>query len=545
MQARLATRAIDKQSILRYAKGILALVSCLVLLTGCNSHPALPTQSEVTGQPVHILPDYEDVTIPPNIAPLNFSVQGDSITQSVAQIVYPGGSMTYGKGRKVIIDADEWRQMLSLSVGQSLRVQLYTEVAGQWRQHPAFDIHVAPDSIDGYVSYRLIPPYNTYERISLCQRSLSDFTEVEYYNNQMLDTPQRGHCVNCHAFQNYRTERMQFHVREEHGGTIIYDHGQLGKYNMKLPETISGGVYPAWHPSLDLIAYSTNLPFLEVHTDGLTKSEVQDSESGLILYDVANRRVIPICNEADRLETFPSWSPDGKWLYYSVAEFTFSTDQSSNVSKEVRLFRQHDITERYHEVHYDIYRRSFDASTLSFGEPEPVLLASANTMSATLPRISPDGRWLLTSIGNEGCFHVYHPEADLYVTDLQTAPDSIKAQTDSLSSKCDVVGISTSLTQANSDRAESYHNWSSNGRWIVFQSRRRDNNYTRLYFAWFDAEGHAHKAFELPQRDPDYELLHLNSYNIPEFTIEPVRTTPAQLAKTILSITIPNNNNTK
>lgn len=538
MQAILATRATDRQIILRCTKGILALVSCLVLFASCNRHPAVPMQSVVTEQTIHILPDYVDVTIPPNIAPLNFSVLGDSITRCVAQIDYAGGSLTYGEGRKVIIDADEWREMLSQSVGQSLQVQLYTEAGGQWRKHTAFNIHVAPDSIDRYVSYRLIPPYNTYERISLCQRNVEDFDEVEYYNNQMLDTPQKGHCINCHAFQNYSTERMQFHVREDHAGTVIYDQGKLGKYNMKLPETISGGVYPAWHPSLNLIAYSTNLPFLEVHTDGLTKSEVQDSESGLILYDVANRRVFPICNEADRLETFPSWSPDGKWLYYSVAEFTFATDQSSTVSKEVRLFRQHDITERYHDVHYDIYRRSFDASTLSFGEPEPVLLASNNAKSATLPRISPDGRWLLTSIGNEGCFHVYHPEADLYVTDLQ-------APSDSLASPCDVIGTTTPLTQANSDRAESYHNWSSNGRWIVFQSRRRDNNYTRLYFSWFDAEGKPHKAFELPQRDPDYELVHLNSYNIPEFTVEAIRPTPEQLAKTVLSITIPLNNQSK
>lgn len=545
MQAKLAIRAIDRRPIFRYTKVIFALVACFMLLVSCNSQPKLPEQWNDSAQPVNILPDYAEVTIPPNIAPLNFAVQGDSITGCVAQISCPGGSHVYGDGRKVIIDANEWKEMLSRSIGQTLKVQVFTEVSGQWRKHPAFDIHIAPDSIDNYVSYRLIPPYNTYERISLCQRNLEDFEEVEYYNNQMLDTPEKGHCVNCHAFQNYRTERMQFHVREQYGGTIIYDHGQLGKYNMKLPETISNGVYPAWHPSLNLIAYSTNLPFLEVHTDGLTKSEVQDSESGLILYDAEHRRVIPICNEPDLLETFPAWSPDGQWLYYSVAKFTFATDESSTASKEARLFRQHDITERYRDVHYDIYRRSFDATTLSFGEPEPVLLASADSLSATLPRISPDGRWLLTSIGNNGCFHVYHPEADLYVTDLQAVPDSTKYLSDRVTCNSDVIGFTTPLTQANSDRAESYHNWSSNGRWIVFQSRRRDNNYTRLYFAWFDAEGNAHKAFELPQRDPDYELMHLNSYNIPEFTIEAVRTTPAQLANSILSITIPLNNNTK
>lgn len=545
MQARQAIKAIDRQLIIRHTKAFYALVPCLMLMTGCDTHPAIPAKHVSTSQHVDILPDYTDVTIPPNIAPLNFSVQGDSITECVAEIISPAGTYTYGKGRKVIINADEWQQMLSQSIGQSLKVQMYTESAGEWRAHPAFDIHVAPDSIDRYVSYRLIPPYNTYERISLCQRNLEDFEEVEYYNNQMLDTPQKGHCVNCHAFQNYRTDRMQLHVREQYGGTIIYDHGQLGKYNMKLPETISSGVYPAWHPSLNLIAYSTNLPFLEVHTDGLTKSEVQDSESGLILYDADHRQVIPICNEPELLETFPSWSPDGQWLYYSVAEFTFFTKESSTTSKEARLSRQHDITNRYRDVHYDIYRRHFDAGTLTFGPPEPVLLASEQAKSATLPRISPDGRWLLTSIGNNGCFHVYHPEADLYVTDLTPPADSCLSAPDSMDINHHPVGVTYPLDAANSERAESYHNWSSNSRWIVFQSRRRDNNYTRLYFSWFDAEGRSHKAFEMPQRDPDYELLHLNSYNIPEFTIEAVQPTPAQFANAVLSIVIPLNNKSK
>jgi len=492
------------------------LICSFWLLTGCGMRPEVPEKFSVCSWPVEILPDYADVTIPPNIAPLNFAIIDDSVTNVVACISYNGGSYTYGEGRKVMIDEEEWREMLRLSVGKSLDVEVYTEVAGQWRKHPAFKINVAPDSIDTYVSYRLIPPYNTYELISLCQRNVETFEEVEFYNNQMLDAPEGGHCVNCHAFQNYHTERMQFHVREEYAGTVIYDQGKLGKYNLKIPETISSGVYPAWHPSLNLIAYSVNKSFLESHTDGLAKAEVQDSESGLILYDVANHRVIPICNDPDQMETFPTWSPDGQWLYYASASFTFIEERSATVSDEVRITRQHDITDRYKGVFYDIYRRHFDAKTLSFGAPEPVLMASADSASATLPRISPDGRYLLTCIGSHGCFQIYHPEADLYVTDLnslETYP----------------------LDAANSPRAESFHNWSSNGRWIVFQSRRRDNNYTRLYVSWFDENGVAHKAFELPQKDPDYELLHLRSYNIPEFTVEPVRITPAEFANVILN----------
>lgn len=489
----------------------------LVLLVSCATHPDVPVQAKATEECINVLPDYSDVTIPPNIAPLNFSVCGDSITQCVARFSFAGGSFTYGKGRKVLINEAEWREMLRQSIGTSIKVEVFTEVNGLWRQHPSFSIHVAPDSIDPYVAYRLIPPYNTYERICLRQRNIATFDEYEFYNNQMLDDPRGGHCINCHSFQNYHTDRMQFHVREEFGGTIIYDNGKLGKYNLKRPETISSGVYPAWHPSLNLVAYSVNKSFLEDHTDGLCKAEVQDSESGLILYNVSEQRVIPIAADSAMMETFPSWSPDGEWLYYAAAQFVFNEKLSSVASDHARINRQHDITERYKTVHYDIYRRHFDAETLTLGPSEPVLVVSKDSMSATLPRISPDGRYLLTCIGRHGCFHVYHPEADLFVTDLQQA----------------LPGEALPLTKANSSRAESYHNWSSNGRWIVFQSRRRDNNYTRLYFSWFDEKGASHKAIELPQQDPDYEVQNLCSYNIPEFTVEAVKTTPAELARTI------------
>lgn len=498
---------------------LLVLAVMLLLATACNRHPEVPDHAIMSDEEVSILPDYREVSIPVNIAPLNFSIQGDSIEQCIASFRAGTLSYDYGNGHKVVIDAEEWHELLHEAQDNQITVQLYTQANGIWREHPSFSIFVSGDSIDPYIAYRLIPPYNTYERISLCYRELSTFKEKEFYNNQMLDAPQGGHCVNCHAFQNYRTERMQFHVREEFGSTIIADQGTIAKHNMKRPETISSGVYPAWHPSLDLIAYSTNNSFMEFHTDGLCKSEVQDSRSDLILYDVRKKEVITICNDSALMETFPAWSPDGKWLYYSVADYCADsiTLQLATDETHRRIGRQHNVTNHYRDVRYNLCRRSFDAETRTFGEPELILDAASDSLSATLPRISPDGKWLLTCIGEYGCFHIYHPESDLYVMPLDG----------------DSIHTAIPLTEANSTSADSYHNWSSNGRWIVFQSRRRDDNYTRLYFAYFDREGKAHKAFEMPQSNPDYELFNLRSYNIPEFIIEPIRISAADFASVI------------
>ena len=53
-------------------------------------------------------------------------------------------------------------------------------------------------------------------------------------------------------------------------------------------------------------------------------------------------------------------------------------------------------------------------------------------------------------------------------------------------------------------------------------SRRDDGNYSRVYISYFDGE-RIHKAFELPQEDPEHNTMRLKSYNRPEFMKEPVK----------------------
>ena len=66
------------------------------------------------------------------------------------------------------------------------------------------------------------------------------------------------------------------------------------------------------------------------------------------------------------------------------------------------------------------------------------------------------------------------------------------------------------------ESADSYHVWSSNGRWMVFGSRRLDGRYTRLFIAYLDKEGRPCKPFLLPQEDPRHNVWRLRSYNKPE-----------------------------
>ena len=89
------------------------------------------------------------------------------------------------------------------------------------------------------------------------------------------------------------------------------------------------------------------------------------------------------------------------------------------------------------------------------------------------------------------------------------------------------------LDELNSPEVESYHSWSSNGKWVIFSTRREDGAYTRLYISHLEDNGTFSKPFALPQRDPDFNTEFLYSYNIPEFMKEPVRISPKQFASFI------------
>ena len=86
------------------------------------------------------------------------------------------------------------------------------------------------------------------------------------------------------------------------------------------------------------------------------------------------------------------------------------------------------------------------------------------------------------------------------------------------------------MEEINSPDTESYHSWSSNGRWVVFSSRRYDGNYTRPFIAHIDKDGHGSKPLELPCADPDYHRKFLKCYNVPEFMRGPVTIKPQQFA---------------
>jgi hypothetical protein len=483
-------------------KYLFYIVTLSVLGISCDTQ--IPSNTILNSKPILISPDYRGIAIPWNIAPLNFSINAGA-DGYLTEIHSTKGNHLLVKGENVKFNIKEWKKLLEANKGDTLYINIYLREEGSWYKYPTIKNFIANEEIDSYISYRLIEPsYVTYETMTINQRNLTNFDEKVIYSNTLLSEGEQGQCINCHNCQDYnKTGNMQFHVRQHRGGTVIVTGDEIIKVNLKTDSVISGGVYPAWHPSKNIIVYSVNNISQSFHTKDLQKVEVIDSESDIVLYDIEKNEIRNIISTPGQLETFPSWSSDGRFLYYVSAIYPVDTTHHPTDNEYLS----------YKDFHYNIYRKAFNPESYEFTYTDTIFEASEYNKSATFPRESPDGRYLLFTLGEYGNFHIWHKSSDLYLLDMETFTLS-------------------AMTELNSPDVESYHSWSSNGRWIIFSSRRDDGSYTRLYIAYFK-NGRASKPFILPQKNPEFYTEFFKSYNIPEFMINPVEIKRSSLIKVI------------
>jgi hypothetical protein len=114
---------------------------------------------------------------------------------------------------------------------------------------------------------------------------------------------------------------------------------------------------------------------------------------------------------------------------------------------------------------------------------------------------------------------VYRHSSDLYMMDLEAAQQTGEYKYRRL--------------DINSNESESWHSWSSNGRWIVFSSKRGSGVFTRIYIAYVDRNGKVYKPIRLPQKDPTYYESCLWTYSVPELITEPVHVTRERLGRVV------------
>jgi hypothetical protein len=482
-----------KIGIITLNKAILFLAfMTVIILSACSGNIQKYTEAD---KDVQISPDYAGVTLPPNIAPINFTINENAKKYLVTISEEEGETINIKSSTgKIRIPGGRWKKLLQGCKGKDIFFEVFIKKGENWVKFPSIINHVAEDPIDSYVVYRLIDPgFEFWNKMGIYQRCLENFDERPIMINSVSDY----NCMNCHSFCRNDSRTLMFHMRSKYSGTVVYREGELSKVNTKTDQTISPGVYPAWHPGGRYIAFSVNNIVQAFHSVRQIKVEVTDTLSDLIVFDTEKNIVFssPAISLKDRYETFPTWSPDGKYLYFCSAR--------------ALPFYQ------YKNIRYDLLRIPFDETTCKFGTLDTVVSAASDGHSVSFPRISPDGKYLMFCMSDFGNFSIWHSESDLFLKNLESG-EILKP------------GI-------NSPQSESYHTWSSGGRWIVFSSRRTDGLFTRLYLSYFDTNGNAHKPFLLPQKDPEFYTTFLKSYNVPELITTSVKLNPKKLLKTVYS----------
>ncbi len=520
-----------------------ALAAC-ALLFGLSGESLTPLVE--AGRPARTYPDIPATVIPPNIAPLNLRILEDGSKfrlRFIGARKGPDDVETSSSGGDMRIPIAAWRKLLAANSGHEILMDIYAKTGNAWTHFESVHLRVAAEPIDTYVVYRLMPPiYNWSTHLTLHQRNLTSFEDrVILDNERSVDAEGRtpgDACINCHTFWNGGASRMLFHMRagktSQIPAMILVVDGKAKAVDTRNGSLPNAG-YTSWHPNGKLLAFSRNTVQQLYHTAGVETRDVVDRASALGFYNVETGVVftIPQLSRSDRLETWPNWSPDGRYLYFCSAKVVWKDLKNG-------------AFDYYDRIQYDLKRIAYDAATGDWGQVETVVAASDFGHSISQPVISPDGRYAMFVGHPYGSFPLFQPGSDLYMADLSKiaappvhfapvkdspapdaggspgAPDSPPLATGAAVPRC--------LDELNSPQADTYHSWSSNGRWVIFVSKREDGVLARFYIAHLDETGHFGRPFAMPQEDPDSSGRTLLTFNRPEFLTEPVKVSEAELA---------------
>ena len=468
-------------------KKILFTLALFLLLCACGN----PVAYRSVDIAAPMFPDYADVTIPYNIAPLDFSVDSAEHIQLVVT-----GSHYYkfdSRGSTMRFNLGKWHRFLEAEKGRDVIVNVRASFGSRHLEYRPFTWTISTYPIDRYMSYRLIEPaYEMWNVLSINERCLENFDERELALNTYADNS----CINCHTSNRAGTPSTFMHVRGPKGGTIYCSGDSIIKINTKT-ESTAGGVYGELDSTGRYGIFTTAVIVPILHSQPQKRLEVYDSESDLVLYDFKSMTATnsPLVSSPDYQETFPCLSADNRTIYFARAKH----------------LAQPDSTDR---MHYDLYSIGFDPSTGKLGDSLKLVFdASSKGLSVSFPKCSRDGRKLLFCVSQYGTFPIWHPETDIWMLDLAT-------------------GSVDSLKNVNSNLSDTYHCWSGNSRWFVFASKRSDGMFGRPYISFVPEDGTPTKPFLLPQKDPGRYLTTFKSFNIPELYDTPEKYDASLIRKT-------------
>jgi Flp pilus assembly protein TadD len=209
----------------------------------------------------------------------------------------------------------------------------------------------------------------------------------------------------------------------------------------------------------------------------------------LAVYDREKRtfKPLPGADDPQYVQSNPTWSPDGKYVVFARTK-TYGRDVVANATSV--LLSEKDVPEfieNKEPFKFDLYRVPFNDG--KGGKAEPIEGASQNGKSNYFAEFSPDGKWIVFCKAEN--YMLLMPDSELYIIPAE--------------------GGEARRLRANTPLMNSWHSFSSNGRWLVFSSKA-NTPYTQLFLTHIDEEGNSTPPVVLERFTGEDRAA-----NIPEF----------------------------
>ncbi len=490
----------------RPRRNYLAHLALIVLLLALPADDAAAQETgDTTRGELQVIYPLDETLFPPEIVPPQF--RWEDRTPGVERWSVHFGEL--GKAPRAFATSDpqwrpgeaDWALMKRLSTPAALTVTIAgLDGNGAVVSSQALRIRTSKDPVGDSIFYREVPlPF--IDAVQDPSRIRWRFGALDYPQRPPVVLTDLPVCGNCHSFSgdggvlgldvDYGNDKGGYAILPIEKDMILNDEKIItwSDYRREDGEA-TFGLLSQVSPDGRYVISTVKDRAVFVATPGIEYSQLFFPVKGiLVVYDTQTGQYTPLPGADDPayVQSNPTWSPDGRHVVFARARVY---DKPSLTEASGILLDQHDVPEFVEDgepFKFDLYRVPFNNGR--GGVAEPIEGASHNGRSNFFAKYSPDGQWIVFTQADN--YMLLMPDSELYIIPAQ--------------------GGQARRLRANTPNMNSWHSFSSNGKWLVFSSKAF-TPYTQLFLTHIDAQGRSTPPVVLDHfTDPD------RAANIPEF----------------------------